>query len=163
MNIDEIKALLGKITPGEWDWNVEESYEGGRAIYQIWEKKNFRHVIAGAKDMETAICISQFPQIVKDLIERVEELQEIGKIDDRLLKDRDRLLDTIPCKEHGRCVPGSIERINQLEAEKEAYREVAVSAFQLSIDTDELRLNKPTDAYVDGEAQRILKEKREGK
>lgn len=45
---------------------------------------------------------------------RIEKLEAEIRVDDELLKDRDRLLEAIPCPTHGACVPFALEEIKRL-------------------------------------------------
>ncbi len=51
-----------------------------------------------------------------DLNERVKELEEELMVSDKLLRDRDKLLEAIPeCPAHGKCVPHALEWISQVK------------------------------------------------
>lgn len=52
-----------------------------------------------------------------------DELREEVAIDDKLLAERDALLDEFACPEHGRCVPGTRKRFNELREENTRLRE----------------------------------------
>ena len=49
-------------------------------------------------------------------LNRIKELEAELKVSDKLLEDRDTLLETIPqCPVHGKCVPYAIEWIEQVK------------------------------------------------
>ncbi len=46
---------------------------------------------------------------------RVDKLEEEVEITDKLLEDRNRVLDELECSVHGQCVPGALEQIRELK------------------------------------------------
>lgn len=84
MTIDEIKKLLKGITPGKWsvkssdygdEWWFGGENCGQQEVISDGKKKNFVCVYGG-KDTRDANFIAQSPEIVRFLLERVEELQQ---------------------------------------------------------------------------------------
>ncbi len=48
--------------------------------------------------------------------ERIRKLEEEVKVTDKLLQERDRLLEAIPkCPAHGLCIPHAVEWVNQVK------------------------------------------------
>lgn len=49
------------------------------------------------------------------LEQKIKSLEEEVSISDKLIKERNSLLDAVPCKDHGRCIPGAIEKFMWME------------------------------------------------
>ena len=54
---------------------------------------------------------------------RIAELEEENETADKLIEERNRVLDALPCGSHGRCVPHALAEIGRLQSEIAKLRE----------------------------------------
>lgn len=60
--------------------------------------------------------VSNPNKTVRFLLDRMEKLEGELKVSDKLIDNRNVLVDKMPCPAHGRCIPYAIERVAKLEA-----------------------------------------------
>lgn len=95
MNIDEIKAQLAAITPGEWRENINED-----GIVEIWSS-NYNICEIGdmeytdAIDHQNAEFIAAAPSIVRELLAEVERLNQYAHIPPIEVGQSVQLLETV--------------------------------------------------------------------
>ena len=63
-------------------------------------------------------------ELYKDFIRYIEELEEEIEIDNKIIIERDKILETYPCPIHGKCVPYIFEYIEALKKTAEASEEL---------------------------------------
>ena len=68
-----------------------------------------------AESVFVALLRTHAPALLDAAGER-ERLKAEVETDDRLIADRDRILDRLPCPTHGRCIPHVLEQIDALQA-----------------------------------------------
>ncbi len=51
---------------------------------------------------------------IYDLTAEIRAIRQELEVSDKIIYERDRLLDELPCKLHGRCVPHAIEEVRAL-------------------------------------------------
>lgn len=61
---------------------------------------------------------------LKEVTEERDKAREELIIADKLIAERNRLLDILECREHGQCVPGAIEQVEKMREELAAANAV---------------------------------------
>ena len=91
----------------------------------------------GLTDPQKDFSMQAGPAVVLALIEEIERLTEEVKLDDKIIAERNRLLDTIPqCAAHGQCVPYAIQWVKDAQTDLAVLREVVDN---LKLDNEKMR------------------------
>ena len=126
----ELKRLAEAATPGPWQTElaypiIQPAYpaRGSIASALIWQDAHF---IAAAN-----------PAAVLVLIKEIDGLREEVEIDNKVIAERDRLLNAIPeCAAHGQCVPHAIQWVKDVQVENSQLLE---ERDQLKAEVETLR------------------------
>lgn len=62
-------------------------------------------------------------EIRAEILQRFDKLQENLDVSDKIITERNRLLDALLCPVHGQCVPHALEQIAKLQKQNQVYRE----------------------------------------
>lgn len=81
------------------------------------ERDRLRAEVAGLRTGYEA-----YEQVNAELKAEVEALREEVALDDKIIADRDRLLNMFDCPAHGQCIPYAMEQIEALRKDAERYR-----------------------------------------
>jgi hypothetical protein len=73
---------------------------------------------------------------------RADEAEASAAIGDKLLAERNRVLDALPCPTHGQCVPHALDEIDRLRAELAAAKKRADEFAEIIIKAAELNASK---------------------
>lgn len=110
---------------GGSDWDYEHPIHD-KIISLLAERDQLRAEVAGLRTGYEA-----YEQVNAELKAEVGALREEVALDDKIIADRDRLLNMFDCPAHGQCIPYAMEqiealrkdadRLDRLEIECEAY------------------------------------------
>ncbi|WP_426237500.1 hypothetical protein [Pseudomonas sp. TWP3-2] len=76
------------------------------------------HHMVSISAEDAAFIAAASPAAVVALIAEIKRLSEEVEIDDKIIAERDRLLNVIPeCAPHGQCVPYAIQWVKDIQAE----------------------------------------------
>ncbi len=87
---------------------------------------------------------------IERLRARVAELEGEVVLADKIIADRNRLLDRLACPAHGQCVPGAIEVVDKLESDRDEFAKLAKEAKDYVIHSVQCR---PLDTCICGLAE----------
>lgn len=105
-------------------WGVDHFADtSGRMVDQL------RAEVAGLKTGYEA-----YERVNAELKAEVEALREEVALDDKIIADRDRLLNMFDCPAHGQCIPYAMEQIEALRKDADRYQWLKVD----DVDRDDL-------------------------
>lgn len=102
--------------------------DNAQLIYALKQQEQSYLVLRGERDRLRAEVAGlrtgyeAYEQVNAELKAEVEGLREEVALDDKIIADRDRLLNMFDCPAHGQCVPYAMEQIEALRKDAGRYR-----------------------------------------
>lgn len=120
-DIQKLKALAEAAPTGPWYPPDETSHKGMVFDCDLGSLLRYESI-----DTERDACVAYVaaanPAAVLELIAEIERLREEIALDNKIIADRDRLLDLFECPDHGQCIPYAMEQVDALRKDAERYR-----------------------------------------
>lgn len=98
-----------------------------------------------------------YESVKKGLKAEVEALKDEIATDDKLIADRDRLLNMFECPAHGQCIPYAMEQVEELRKDAERYRyiksgdkgSIAIYPLTFCADWRKILFEEEADSAID--------------
>lgn len=69
-------------------------------------------------------------ELIRELRNKIDEQQKEIAVSDKLIEDRNRLVDLFDCPKHGHCVPHAVEQVEAFLAAQKAIKELSDLFFK---------------------------------
>lgn len=128
MDYSELKRLAEAATGGRWVTDGEHVNEHGNVTYAYVAHEDGGRIAEALANClvktdeqcrtNAAFIAAANPAAVLALIAEIDGLREEVEIDNKIIAERDRLLNAIPeCAAHGQCVPHAIQWVRDVQVE----------------------------------------------
>ncbi|AGA72958.1 MULTISPECIES: ead/Ea22-like family protein [Pseudomonas] len=122
----DLKALAEAATQSHGARRVEVDHNGVHVVGDgSWKILSAWHTPDGKGAHNAEFAAAASPATILALLAEIERLTEEVALDDKIIAERDRLVDAIPqCAAHGQCVPYAIQWVKDAQTDLAVLREV---------------------------------------
>lgn len=93
------------------------------------------------------------PDVVLEMIDEIKALRDEVASDNKIIAERDRLLNMFECPEHGQCVPYAMEQVTALRSDKSEPCDGCFMADAEALRRDAMRYQRIRRRIVNGDLQ----------